>query len=107
MATNNAILVYAEGGAVTHRFLPEVEARQFLVEAQQRLDGASMLALEGEIDAELMLKISPDLRDRLEQAETRLKADIRFRTALDRNGVPRESVLRQAIHKAFSELALA
>lgn len=102
--SNNAILVHADAsGNVLHRFCPEVEARAFLKEAQERLTGASMFAVDSP-DAELIYQISPDLRDRVDHAKVKLKADLRFSAALDKHNVPRDPELRRAVHSAFGEL---
>lgn len=102
--SNNAILVHADAsGNVQHRFCPEAEARAFLKEAQERLTGGSMFAVDSP-DAELIYQISPDLRDRVAAAKISLKAGLRFSNALDKHNVPRDPELRRAIHCAFSEL---
>lgn len=103
MSVNNAILIYEENGAIKQRFCPEQEARDYLAAACDAMRGGSMFALEG-TDAEFYLRISPDLRNRVEAATTKLKSDTRLRDLLTKHGVPVDRDLRIAIFKAFEDL---
>lgn len=102
MEIANTILVYEEDGQVKQRFCPEAEARNYLDQAQLDMRGGCLFALDG-VEAEFMLRISPDLRDKVEVAKAKLKVDTRLRDALDRHGVPRDRDLRVAIFKALED----
>jgi len=102
MTLHNAILVYEEGGQVKQRFCPEQEAREFLATAQKEMRGGSMFAADG-VEAEFVLRISQDLRDRVDAARTKLKSDARLRDLLTKHGVSIDQNLRTAIYKAFED----
>lgn len=102
MALNNAILIYEENGHIKQRFCPEQEARDFLATAQKEMRGGSMFAADG-VEAESVLSISPDLRERVAAAKTKLKSDARLRDLLTKHGVPIDQNLRIAIYKAFED----
>lgn len=101
---NNSILIYAEGDAMRHRFCPEAEARKYLEKVAAEGGSASMMSVNvGGVD--LVYRVSPDLRGKVEEAKTRLKGQVRFKKALDRNGVPMDRQLRAAILQSFDDLA--
>lgn len=102
MALNNAILIYEENGEIKQRFCPEQEAREYLATARETMSGGSMFASDG-IDAEFVMSVSPDLRDRVAAAKTKLKSDTRLRDLLNKHGVPMERDLRISIFKAFED----
>lgn len=102
MALNNAILIYEEDAHIKQRFCPEQEARDFLATAQKEMRGGILFAADG-IDAEFALSVSPDLRDRVTAAKTKLKSDTRLRDLLTKRGVPLDQDLRIAIYKAFED----
>lgn len=106
MAIANAILVYEEEGQVKHRCCPEAEARTYLDGCVGDMRGGSMFAADG-VDADFVLKVSPQLRGQVDDAKAKLKADIRLREVLDKHGVPREIELRNAVAKAFADLNYA
>lgn len=103
MTISNAILVFEEGDQVLHRFCPEAEAREYLENAQGKMRGGAMFAADN-IEAEFVLLVSSDLRDRVDAAKTRMKSQMRVRDALDRHGVPRDQDLRASIFNAFGDL---
>ena len=102
MATANAILIYEKDGQIMQRFCPEAEAREYLDKARGEMRGGSMFATDG-MEAELVLSVSPQLRDRIAEARIKLKADTRLRDSLDRYGVPADRDLRLSIYKAFED----
>ncbi len=105
MTSNNAILVYAEEGVVKHRFCPEAEARTILADVADKLDNGFLFAVDHP-DAKLIYDISPDLRDHVAAAKTKLEVNTRLKLALDRHGIPNDRNLRVAIFKAFEDLTL-
>lgn len=102
MALNNAILIYEENGEIKQRFCHEQEARDYLATIQAGMSGGSMFASDG-IEAEFVMSVSPDLRDRVAAAKTKLKSDTRLRDILNKHGVPLDQDLRIAISKAFAD----
>lgn len=106
MTIANAILIYEENGQVKHRFCPEAEAKEYLSSVSSEMKGATMFTAEGWA-SELVFSISPELRERVEEAKRKMRMQIRLRDALDRNGVPRDFNLRQSIFKAVDDLQLA
>ena len=106
MEIANAILIYEDGGQIMQRFCPESEARDFLAKAGESMSGGSMFAADG-VEAEFVFKVSPQLRDKVDAAITKLKGDVRLRDALTNNGVPFDRELRVAIYNALEELKIA
>lgn len=100
---NNAVLVLMEGNRAAHRFCTEPEGRAVLTKAAAEGGSASLMITEG-ADAELIYLISPELRDKVAEAKTSLKASHRFKVALDKEKVPMDLDLRKAIHRAFGNL---
>lgn len=103
MATANAILIYEEDSQIMQRFCPEAEAREYLDKARSEMRGGSMFATDG-MEAELVLSVSPQLRDLIAETKTKLQADTRLRDALDRHGVPVDRDLRLSIYKALEDM---
>ncbi len=101
----NAILVYecTETGQVKHKFCTETDARRYLELAAVEMRGGSMFAADG-VEAEFVLQVSPDLREKVEDAKRRMKWQIRVRDALDRHGVTRDREQRVAIFKALEDV---
>lgn len=99
----DTILVFEEEGQVKHCFCSEAVANDRLLKARAGDTGGSMFTSSG-VRAESIFSISPNLRERVDAAKMKLRQDILIRDALDRNGVPRDSVLRIGIYKAISEL---
>lgn len=102
MALNNAVLIYEDNGNIKQRFCPEQEAREFLATAQKEMRGGSMFATDG-MEPEFVLSVSPDFRDRVAAAKTKLKSDTRLRDLLTKHGVPMDQDIRIAIYKAFED----
>lgn len=103
MITNNAILVYTDGGVVKHRFCQEIEARVILADISDKMEAVSLFVVD-HMEAKLVYDVSPDLRDRVAAAKTKHKAQARIKMALDRHGVPQDRDLRIAIFNAFDDL---
>jgi len=101
---NNAILVLEEDGLVKHRFCAESEATEHIESCRGKPQGASMF-LADHHDVEFVFSVSPNLRQKVEEAKEKLKNDIRLRNALDKYDVPKDFELRQSISKAFADLA--
>lgn len=101
---NNAILIYEVAGKIETKFCPEAEAQAHLVVANEKMEAASMFAIEGEQDAEFMLKVAPGVKSRVDEAIVRAKAQVKLRTALDEQGVPRDYCLRKRIHWAYEQM---
>lgn len=107
METANTILLYEECGQIKQRFCPESEARNFLDKAKVEMRGGSMFAVDGGLEAEFVLKVCPQLREKVNAAKTKLKADTRLRDALTKHGVPLDQDIRIAIYNAFEDLKIA
>lgn len=101
---NNSILIFMDGAKAKHRFCPEAEGQEFLRKVMEEGGNASLMTMNVD-DAELCYVISPDLRERVASAKTRLQASYRIKAALDHEGVPSDLNLRKLIHQAFDNLS--
>jgi hypothetical protein len=102
--TRNAILVHATDGKVCHTFLPEREAHAQFDEIHRNRAGGSVLVLDLDWDAEDYLKLSPNFRNRLEKARSRLERSIKWNEIMDRHGVPSDLDARAKVLKAAEEI---
>lgn len=102
-----AILVYERNGVAVHCCCTPEHATQACKDAEANYSGASMFTTDAGWDAETLLAVSPDFRERVEEAKLRLQNDIWLRDALDKNDVPRDRALRCAIKKAFTDYNVA
>lgn len=103
-AKQNTILVFeAADGTVQHCFCTEAEATQRLKQAVSAGSAGSMFFNDG-LAAEMVFSVSPDLRERVEEAKRKLRNDLTVRNALNRHGVPADQDLRIKIKKAIDEL---
>lgn len=59
--------------------------------------GASMFTTDAAWDAELLMAISPNIKERVLEAQRRLQDDIKLRDLMDKHGIPRENTLRASI----------
>ncbi|OYZ75730.1 MULTISPECIES: hypothetical protein [unclassified Polaromonas] len=100
----NAIVIFIEGQQVSHRFTTQTEGTAYLEGVPETSEAASLMILDSDIPAELLLKTSPVLQERLQEAKRKLTAFLKLKETLDRHGVPKDRALRGAIHKAFREL---
>jgi len=98
----NTILISENAGQVEHCFCNEEQAKCILLQAKELNSAGSMFTCD--IDAELVFSVSPDLRDRVDAAKTKLRRDIAIRDALTRNGVSEALDLRISIQKSILEL---
>lgn len=103
--TRNAILIYCDGGEVKTRICRDGEAQSALVEAGDRGEPASAFIAESDIDQEMMLSISPDLRGRVDAAVTTAKRQLSLKMAMDSFGVPSDRNLRTQIYQAVQKWA--
>lgn len=101
----NTIVIFAEGQQVSHRFTTQTEGIAYLEAVAETATAASLMILDGDMPADLLLKTSPVLQERLQEAKRNLTAFLKLKETLDRHGVPKDRTLRGAIHKAFRELA--
>lgn len=104
----NTILVYEDSvsGQVDHLFCTEEVAKERLGACNAPLSGGSMFTSDG-VDAAAMYVVSPNLRERVEEAKRKLRADITVRDALNRHEVPEDVELRTKIIAAIKELRLS
>lgn len=93
----NTIVIFAEGQHVAHRFTTQTEGIAYLEAVAETASAASLMILDGDMPADLLLKTSPVLQERLQEAKRNLTAFLKLKETLDRT-------LRGAIHKAFREL---
>jgi len=100
----NTILLYEQDGGVMQCCCTEVFAKAKLDDAVSKEQGASMFSTSDGWDADLFYSVSPDFRDRVESAKTRMRRQIKIRNALDNNGVPKDMSIRRSVYKAFQEL---
>ena len=100
----NTIVIFAEGQHVAHRFTTQTEGIAYLEAVAETASAASLMILDGDMPADLLLKTSPVLQERLQEAKRNLTAFLKLKETLDRHGVPKDRTLRGAIHKAFREL---
>lgn len=100
----NTIVIFAEGQHVAHRFTTQTEGIAYLEAVAETSSAASLMILDGDMPADLLLKTSPVLQERLQEAKRNLTAFLKLKETLDRHGVPKDRTLRGAIHKAFREL---
>ncbi len=100
----NTIVIFAEGQQVSHRFTTQTEGIAYLEAVAETASAASLMILDGDMPADLLLKTSPVLQERLQEAKRNLTAFLKLKETLDRHGVPKDRTLRGAIHKAFREL---
>ncbi|MBR8426215.1 hypothetical protein [Burkholderia cenocepacia] len=101
---NNAILIYENNGTVMHTFMPEAIARQRLDEFAATGRGGTMFATEDKFDAEAHFRMSPDLRDRVSEAEAKLRRDLYWRRVMDKHGVPPDPQTRACVARALREI---
>lgn len=101
----NTIVLFAEGQQVSHRFTTQAEGIAYLEAVAETASAASLMILDGGLPADSLLKTSPVLQERLQEAKRNLTAFLILKETLDRHGVPNDRMLRGAIHKAFWELA--
>lgn len=99
----NAILVYEDAGQVKHCFCSAEEARARLEASTVMNSGGSVFTNES-IDAAMLYAVSPQLRDRVNDAKLKLRSDIAVREALNRHGVPQDTDLRTKIANAIKDL---
>lgn len=99
----DTILVIEVGGQVTHTICTQTEGQERLRNARIHHSGGSMFTSEG-MSADLVYSVSPNLRERVDEAKRKLRGEILIRDALDRNAVPRDHALRTGIYKAINEL---
>lgn len=99
----NTILIHEVDGRAVHCFCTEDHAKEVLRKAPDMTSGGSMFSSE-DTAAELVYSVSPDLRNRVEAAKSKLAVDLAIRDALNRNGVPQDPTLRTGIYKAITEL---
>lgn len=102
-ALKNTILIYEEAGAVHHCFCTEAEATTRMKQAAAEGSGGSMFVSDG-MGADLTYAVSPDLRERVEEAKRKLRFDMAIRDALNRHGVPKDRDLRIQIKNAIDDL---
>ncbi|MDP2448181.1 hypothetical protein [Polaromonas sp.] len=100
----NTIVIFAEGQHVSHRFTTQTEGIAYLEAVAETSTAASLMILDGDMPADLLLKTSPVLQQHLQEAKRNLTAFLTLKETLDRHGVPKDRKLRGAIHKAFREL---
>lgn len=104
-AVSNTILVYEEAGTAKHRFCTKAQATEHLDRAAAEGSAGSMFTVS-EMEAELVYKVSPNVRERVDEAKRKLRIDIAVRDALNRQGVPSDRDLRIKIKKAIDELGV-
>lgn len=100
----NAILIYADVNGVTHRFTTEQLGKAYLEQAAPRCEAPSMMIFDSILPAEDLLRTSPQMQQRLQRNKDSLQAFMMLKSALDRNGVSLDRVLRGSIHKAVGEM---
>lgn len=98
-----AILVCEQNGIAVHRFCTPEEGTKVCNDALENYSGASLFTTDGGWTGEVLLSVSPTIRDRVAEAKLRLQNEINLRDALDKNNVPRDRDLRIAIKKAFED----
>ena len=101
----NAILIYSNNGTVHHCFCTESEATVQMKLAAERLESAQCFICDQDYDQEDMYAISSQLRDRVEAAKVKVRADMKLKLALDKFGVPAVREVRYGIQQAFNEVA--
>lgn len=103
----NSIIVFADpakNGNVIHKFCTEEEGSAFFNDAEKNRKGASFIRLEGYDNAELLFDVSPNLRERVERAKSKLREDLRVQAVMDKHGVPTDLAVRMAVTSAYKEL---
>ena len=100
----NAILIYADVNGVTHRFTTKQLGKAYLEQAALRCEAPSMMIFDSILPAEDLLRTSPQMQQRLQRNKDSLQAFMMLKSALDRNGVSLDRVLRGSIHKAVGEM---
>ena len=65
--------------------------------------GRKILTRIGGVCAEMLMDISPNFRERVDEARRKLLRDVRLRDLLTRHGVPEDRALRASINAAFQE----
>lgn len=105
---NNTILVYEDlkSGQVKHQFCTEEVAKERLMASTASNSGGSMFTSK-DVSSEKLYVVSPNLRERVEEAKRKLRADITIRDTLTRHGVPEDIELRAKIASAIKELRLS
>jgi hypothetical protein len=99
----NAILVFHSAGLVNHRFCEAEYAKAFLNDPAN--SGGSVFMYDN-VNAETIYAVSPNTRDRVESAKSKLRSDLKIKAALDKHGVTPVLEVRHAVHEAFSELCV-
>lgn len=102
LSRKNTILLFEEDGEIVQKVCSEAQAREHFENIKGTLQVASMHTAETG-DAEMLLCVSPDLRDRLHEQKLRLKRQASLRDVLIRHGVPADKGLLASIAKAVDE----
>lgn len=103
-AVKSATLVYEdEHGEVVVRYCTRAEANAYIASIDGQHKGCSAFFSTDEICAEMLMDISPNFRERVDEARRKLLRDVRLRDLLTRHGVPEDRALRASINAAFQE----
>ena len=103
-AVESVILVYEdEHGGVAVRYCTQAEANAHFSSIAGQLKGCSAFFGEQGVRAKALVSVSPNLRERVEEARRKLLRDVRLRDLLTRHGVPEDFALRASINAAFQE----
>jgi hypothetical protein len=64
----------------------------------------SIFETESIDDAKLIYDVSPDLRNRVEEAKVSVRKQLEWTAALDTQNVPTDPQLRKSIHRAIQDI---
>jgi hypothetical protein len=98
-----AILVCEHNGLAVIRYCTPQEASAACEAATVSCSGASMFTTDAAWDAELLMAISPNMKERVLEAQRCLQDDIKLRDLMDKHGIPRENALRASIKATFKD----
>ena len=102
--SKNAILVFETGNDdVDHCFSSTSDANDRLNQAVFNVSVGSSFTSE-EHEAEFIYTVSPNLRDRIDEAKRNLRCEIIMRDAMNRHAVPADRDLRINIKNAIDDI---
>lgn len=100
----SCILVHAVNGRAVHSFMTAEQGRAAFDEIMLAHGCGSIFETESLDDAKLIYDVSPDLRNRVEEAKISVRKQLEWKDALDKQNVPTDPKLRQSIYRAIRDI---
>lgn len=97
------ILVHAVNGLAVHSFMTAEQGRAAFDEIMMTHGCGSIFKTESD-DAKLIYDLSPDLRNRVEEAKISVRKQIEWKACFDKHNVPTDPQLRRSIYRAIQDI---